>query len=77
MLFTRDRLEADVLESVNVGELSKRQFRDIARIAGLVLPGLPGAHKSSRQVQASASLLHDVFISRQGLTPALTDRLAL
>ncbi|MFP2963351.1 hypothetical protein ACLEPN_37765 [Myxococcus sp. 1LA] len=61
-LFTRERLEADVLESVNVGELSKRQFRDIARIAGLVLPGLPGARKSSRQVQASASLLHDVFV---------------
>ncbi|WP_141620761.1 ligase-associated DNA damage response DEXH box helicase [Myxococcus sp. AB036A] len=61
-LFTRERLEADVLESVNVGELAKRQFRDIARIAGLVLPGLPGARKSSRQVQASASLLHDVFL---------------
>lgn len=60
-LFTRERLEADILESVNVGELSKRQFRDIARVAGLVLPGLPGARKSARQVQASASLLHDVF----------------
>jgi len=60
-LFTRERLEADILESVNVGELSKRQFRDIARVAGLVLPRLPGARKSARQVQASASLLHDVF----------------
>ncbi|NTX00262.1 ligase-associated DNA damage response DEXH box helicase [Myxococcus sp. CA040A] len=60
-LFTRERLVEDVLESVNVGELTKRQFRDIARVAGLVLPGLPGARKSTRQVQTSAALLHDVF----------------
>ncbi|WP_141329427.1 ligase-associated DNA damage response DEXH box helicase [Myxococcus sp. AB025B] len=60
-LFTREHLEEDVLESVNVGELTKRQFRDIARVAGLVLPGLPGARKSTRQVQTSAALLHDVF----------------
>ena len=60
-LFTREHLAEDVDESVNVGELAKRRFRDIARVAGLVLPGLPGARKSTRQVQASASLLHDVF----------------
>ena len=60
-LFTRERLVEDILESVNLSELARRQFRDIARVAGLVLPGLPGARKSTRQVQASASLLYDVF----------------
>jgi ATP-dependent Lhr-like helicase len=61
-LFTRDHLVQDILESVNLSELARRQFRDIARVAGLVLPGLPGARKSTRQVQASASLLYDVFL---------------
>jgi len=61
-LFTRDRLVEDILESVNLSELARRQFRDIARVAGLVLPGLPGARKSTRQVQASASLIYDVFL---------------
>ncbi|ADO74525.1 ligase-associated DNA damage response DEXH box helicase [Stigmatella aurantiaca] len=60
-LFTRERLVDDILESVNLSELARRQFRDVARVAGLVLPGLPGARKSTRQVQASASLLYDVF----------------
>jgi ATP-dependent Lhr-like helicase len=61
-LFTRERLVEDILESVNLSELARRQFRDVARVAGLVLPGLPGARKSTRQVQASASLLYDVFL---------------
>ena len=51
----------DLTESVNLGELAKRQFRDIARIAGLVFAGYPGAGKRTRQVQTSASLVFDVF----------------
>jgi ATP-dependent Lhr-like helicase len=61
-LFTRERLVEDILESANLTELARRQFRDVARVAGLILPGLPGARKSTRQVQASASLLYDVFL---------------
>jgi ATP-dependent Lhr-like helicase len=61
-LFTRERLVEDILESANLTELARRQFRDIARVAGLILPGLPGARKSTRQVQASSSLLYDVFL---------------
>jgi len=61
-LFTRERLVEDILESANLSELARRQFRDIARVAGLILPGLPGARKSTRQVQASSSLLYDVFL---------------
>lgn len=60
MLRSEDVL-ADVVESVNMGELAKRQFRDIARVAGLVFAGYPGAPKGTRQVQLTSSLVFDVF----------------
>jgi ATP-dependent Lhr-like helicase len=41
--------------------LARRQFREIARIAGLTLRNHPGAEKSSRQLQASSGLLFDVL----------------
>ena len=56
-----DNLVDDLLACLNAAELSKRAFRDIARIAGLVFPGYPGAHKSARQVQASSGLVFDVL----------------
>lgn len=54
-------LMADVLASLNSGELAQRRFREIARIAGLVFGGYPGAPKSLRQLQASSSLFFEVF----------------
>ncbi len=54
-------LLADVLASLNSSELARRRFREIARVAGLVFSGYPGAPKSSRQLQASAGLFYDVF----------------
>lgn len=54
-------LAADVLGSLNAGELSLRRFREIARVAGLVFQGYPGAHHSARQLQASSSLFFEVF----------------
>jgi ATP-dependent Lhr-like helicase len=51
----------DVLASLNAGELAQRRFREIARVAGLVFPGFPGQPKSTRQLQASSSLLYEVF----------------
>ncbi len=54
-------LVADVLASLNAGELSLRRFREIARVSGLVFQGYPGAHKSARQLQASSSLFYEVF----------------
>nr|WP_144827001.1 ligase-associated DNA damage response DEXH box helicase [Cupriavidus gilardii] len=54
-------LVADVLASLNAGELSLRRFREIARVAGLVFQGYPGAHKSARQLQASSSLFYEIF----------------
>jgi len=50
-----------VLASLNAGELARRRFREIARIAGLVFTGYPGAPKSTRQLQASSGLFFDVF----------------
>jgi ATP-dependent Lhr-like helicase len=54
--FTRD-----VLASINMIEMARRQFREVARVAGLVFPGLPHAGKSVKQLQASATLFYNVF----------------
>jgi ATP-dependent Lhr-like helicase len=54
-------LAEDLLAGVNLGELSRRQFRDIARIAGLVFQGFPGRGKNTRQLQASSGLVFDVL----------------
>lgn len=52
----------DVRESVNITELSRRHFREIARISGLIAPTLPGQlARTMRQMQASSGLIYDVF----------------
>jgi ATP-dependent helicase Lhr and Lhr-like helicase len=56
-----ENLAEDLLASVNLGEISRRQFRDIARIAGLVFQGFPGRGKTTRQIQASSGLIFDVL----------------
>jgi ATP-dependent Lhr-like helicase len=60
-LFTQEHLLADIIASLNAGELALRRFREIARIAGLVFSGYPGAPKSNRQLQASSGLFFEVF----------------
>ncbi|MFY1664638.1 ligase-associated DNA damage response DEXH box helicase [Pseudomonas sp. Pseu.R1] len=60
-LFSEHNLLADILASLNAGELALRRFREIARIAGLVFSGYPGAPKSNRQLQASSGLFFEVF----------------
>jgi ATP-dependent Lhr-like helicase len=60
-LLATDHLLADMLASLNAAELSKRQFREIARVAGLVFQGYPGQPKTNRQVQATSGLIYDVF----------------
>jgi ATP-dependent Lhr-like helicase len=54
-------VEHDILAGLNAAELGRRQFREIARVAGLVFQGYPGQPHSSRQLQASSGLLWDVF----------------
>jgi ATP-dependent Lhr-like helicase len=60
-LFNAQDLLKDVLASLNSSELAQRRFREIARVAGLVFSGYPGAPKSTRQLQASSSLFFEVF----------------
>lgn len=54
-------LEAGLFQAMNLSELSRREFREVARIAGLVFDGYPGARKNNRQLQTSSGLLYDVF----------------
>ncbi len=61
-LFSTAHLLHDITQSLNAAELARRQFREIARVAGLVFAGYPGQAKSLKQVQASSGLLYDVFV---------------
>ncbi len=54
-------LFSDIPASLNAAELARRQFREIARVAGLIFQGYPGLAKSVKQVKASSELLYDVF----------------
>jgi ATP-dependent Lhr-like helicase len=60
-LLRQEQLVPDIQQALNATELSLRRFREIARVAGLVFTGYPGASRSARQVQASARLFFDVF----------------
>jgi ATP-dependent Lhr-like helicase len=60
-LFSTDRLEDDVHQSMNATEMAKRQFRQIARVSGLIQSGLPGQRKSASHIQASSNLFFDTF----------------
>jgi ATP-dependent Lhr-like helicase len=60
-LFDEGDLLHDVFASLNSTELARRRFREIARVAGLIFTGYPGAPKSARQLQASSSLFYEVF----------------
>jgi ATP-dependent helicase Lhr and Lhr-like helicase len=61
-VLSAEDLVPDLLACMNSAELAKRQFREIARIAGLVFQGFPGRGKSVRQLQASSGLFYDVFV---------------
>lgn len=58
---TPEGLVEDAAASVNLGEMARRQFREVARVAGLVVQSYPGAPKTGRQLQVSSSLLYDVM----------------
>ena len=60
---TRDlaTLKTETLASLNAGELTRRRFRDIARISGLTPAAHPQARRTARQLQASSGLFYDVF----------------
>jgi ATP-dependent Lhr-like helicase len=54
-------IEDDILSSLNATEMTRRCFRDIARISGLIHHGMPGRSKSMRHLQASATMVFDVL----------------
>ncbi|MEP6507017.1 MAG: ligase-associated DNA damage response DEXH box helicase [Gemmatimonadales bacterium] len=60
-LLDPSNLVDDISASLNATEMARRQFREIARVAGLVFPGFPRSGKSARQLQASSGLFFDVF----------------
>ena len=60
-LFGLKDLEEDVLHCINESELSKRKFREIASIAGLIFQGYPGKPMTFKHIQANSGLLFQVF----------------
>jgi len=59
--FSIDNLLEDIQHSLNANEMARRRFRDIAHIGGLVFTGYPGQQVKNKHLQASSSLLFDVF----------------
>jgi ATP-dependent Lhr-like helicase len=63
----RDALDAenlldDLVACMNTAELARRQFREVARVSGLILQPPPGSKtRSHRELQSSASLLFEVL----------------
>jgi ATP-dependent Lhr-like helicase len=60
-LFDPGNLFDDLIAALNESEMALRQFREIARVAGLVFQGFPGQPRKARHLQASSSLLYEVF----------------
>lgn len=59
---TIDSLLEDLHACLNTAELARRQFREIARVSGLVLQTLPSRKTNAqRELQSSASLLFEVL----------------
>lgn len=59
--FSIDNLIDDIQHSLNANEMARRRFRDIAHIGGLVFTGYPGQPMKNKHLQASTSLLFEVF----------------
>lgn len=60
-LFSPENLLNDIQHGINIGEMAKRKFRDIAGIAGLVFKGFPGKPQKTKHLQANSGLFFSVF----------------
>lgn len=60
-LFSPENLMNDIQHGINIGEMAKRKFRDIAGIAGLVFKGFPGKPQKTKHLQANSGLFFSVF----------------
>ncbi len=70
-LFSPAGLMEDALEGLALSRMARLQFREVARVAGLVLQTYPGASRPARQVQASSTLLFDVLSEFEPSSPLL------
>ena len=60
-LLTKNYLKDDIERSINISEMSRRRFRDIAVISGLVFQGFPGKPIKSKHLQSGSQLFYNVF----------------
>lgn len=56
-----NHLSADIQKSLNMTQLAKKQFRDIAQISGLIQQNRAGEKRTMKNLQMNSSLLFDVF----------------
>ena len=70
-LLAAANVDRDILAGLNAAELARRQFREIARVAGLVFQGYPGEPHPARHLQASSALLYNVFAEYDAENPLL------
>ncbi len=60
-LFSPEHLLRDIQTSMNLTEMARRKFREIATIAGLVFKGYPNKPHPQKHLQSSTQLLFEVF----------------
>lgn len=60
-LFDTADITADITHSINIAEMARRRFRDIATISGLLFSGYPGKQVRTKHIQASSQLFFSVF----------------
>lgn len=60
-LLTSDHLMEDLQKSINISEMARRRFRDIAVISGLVFQGFPNKPIRTKHLQSGSQLLYEVF----------------
>lgn len=56
-----ENLAVDIQKSLNMTQLAKKQFRDIAQISGLIQKNSANQKRTQKNLQMSSSLLFDVF----------------
>ena len=60
-LLSKEYLLDDLSKSVNISEMSRRKFREIAVISGLVFQGYPRKPVKTKHLQSGSQLFYDVF----------------
>jgi ATP-dependent Lhr-like helicase len=76
-------LLTDFSGSMNMNEMARKKFRDIAQISGLLFNGYPGKPIKNKHLQVNAQLMFDVFMDyekdhfllRQAFREVLSDQL--